>query len=464
MVFRHEQIIKKEGVFRFEGDQTASAHSVLISDVLDGIWYNYTYHQSHIFMQETDRFTFQIGYAEAPKLEDASYAIRVMPDGLCVVAGDERNLIYGFLTLLDMICMSEDGQSLQIDCCELLESPGVKNRMVHFCVFPDTELWELAKFVRLCGVLKYSHLILEFWGMLRYDCLRELAWEHAFTKEQIREICREANAMGLEIIPMFNHWGHAAGSRSMHGKHVLLDQNPTLQYLLDDTGWCWKIESETVRQLFSEIRAELMEVCGSGEYFHIGCDEADGFGFSDEEMEQVCSFLNGIAEDLAAHGRKTIMWGDMFLHKHEAYNPQNAYFAPSPSSRCETFMQERLNHDIIIADWQYFVRHPPVETALTLQRNGFRVLLAPWDRSVECAKACMQTVKEHELFGYLHTTWHTLTSGMPYVGGVAVAAWSECEVKKDLYGTAVAMRKANFVDGNYERAGWSKYEIGVITV
>ena len=43
------------------------------------------------------------------------------------------------------------------------------------------------------------------WGMLNFDCMKELSWPHGFTKEQIRPLLAEAHDLGMEIIPMFNH-------------------------------------------------------------------------------------------------------------------------------------------------------------------------------------------------------------------------------------------------------------------
>jgi hypothetical protein len=48
----------------------------------------------------------------------------------------------------------------------------------------------------------------------------------------------------------------------MHGKHVVLDQNPTLQTYFSEDGWCWDIRKPKVRELFRKIRSELIELCG----------------------------------------------------------------------------------------------------------------------------------------------------------------------------------------------------------
>ncbi len=460
MIFTHEKASKRVGRFEFTGPQKAVAHSSLHSEAMRELWYGFSFHTSTLEAESTAQYTFQLGYATLPALGNDAYAISVTEQGIAVIADSEKSLAYGYMTLLDMIKMEDSGEGLYIECCEFSESPAIENRMVHFCIFPETELWELEKMVALCAALKYSHLILEFWGMLKYDCLDALSWPHAFGKEDVKRITKRANDMGLEIIPMFNQWGHASAGRMCHGKHVVLDQDPSLQYLFDETGWCWNTNSPKVRALFRRVRAELIEVCGAGEYFHIGCDEAVGFTFTEENMDMICSFVNEIASELAALGRKTIMWGDMLLYRHEEY--KNTYEMNCPSLACEEYMLERVDRSIIIADWQYNCRQYPVETALTLQKHGFQVLLCPWDRSYDSEISCLETVKKHSLCGIMHTTWHTLSKHLPNITGVAVSSWGETDFRALPYKTAALMRKTYFVDGNYTRAGWAKQEIGTL--
>lgn len=146
--------------------------------------------------------------------------------------------------------------------------------MIHICVFPENDLYFIKKLIRLAVLCQYTHIVIEFWGMLRYDRLKELAWPHAFTKAEAGELIRECRELGMEPVPMFNHLGHATGSRLCYGKHVVLDQNAKLEHLFTPDGWAWNIGSSEVAELLRGIRIELYELFGPGEYCHIGCDEA----------------------------------------------------------------------------------------------------------------------------------------------------------------------------------------------
>lgn len=466
MIFNSKNTVNKEGFFTIDKKVKATAHSVLCNETVIDFWHSFCFNLSSLETVETNELIFKIGSAEALPLEGNEYSINITPKGVCVAGENEQGLMHGFLTLIDRM-VSESDKVVKLNCCEIKESPLVKNRMVHYCIFPDTELWEFEKFVRFCCALKYSHIVVEFWGMLRYDCMRELYWDHAFTKEQIAPIIQQANDLGVEIIPMFNHFGHAAACRIMHGKHVVLDRAPELQYLFSPDGWCWNIKNSDVRELLAKIRRELCELCGNGKWFHIGLDEPFNFQFTEENTQMVCDFINEINRDIKSLGRRTIVWADMFLYYNPEYNKKNQYTANCPDEKTQNYMLAHLDKDILMGDWQYDCAHAPVETSAVFTNAGFECIICPWDRGTYKADACIDTLKAQNLFGVMHTTWHTLSWGTPHVVRIALQCWgwehdpTGRDYIENVAGAAEIMRKAYRVNGDYTKAGWAKYEVGV---
>lgn len=467
MIFHPQNMIKTPGSLVLSGNIRAIAHPCLNQPIIKEFWHNFTFKSTTLDIRESEDLIFLIGNAQPISLDHDDYSINVETGGICVRAKSEKDLIRAFMTLIDQFQAidCDDKLAVAMDCCQIKDHPLIRNRMVHFCIFPETELWELQRFIRLCGALKYTHIVLEFWGMLQYDCMKELSWRQAFTKEQIRPLVREANDLGLEIIPMFNHWGHASAGRVMHGKHVVLDQDLALQTYFSEDGWCWDIQKPKVRDLLRQIRAELIELCGDGGYFHIGCDEAYNFEFTQDNMNMVCDFINEIDEELRSQRRRTIVWGDMFLYRHPHYHADNRYTCNAPTAEAERYMLERLHRDLVIADWQYDAPQAPVETASVFARAGFDCLLCPWDRSEAKMNAVCSTVKQEALWGLLHTTWHTLSNGMPYVTRAGVEGW-ECTDGVGAVAihtqTATLLRKVMPIGGDYEKAGWGKFQIGTL--
>ena len=462
MIFCPKRVQKTEGSFLIPNTVYALAHPCLCKPGLGELWQGFTLGASTLISEERNGFIFSVGEAPALSPGDYDYGISIKPNGIFIGAKSAQALIHGFMTLLDCFKAIEiDGEMrIAVDCAEIRDSASIKERMVHFCVFPETELWELRRFLRFAAALKYTHVILEFWGTLRLDCLKELAWPNSFTQEEIRPLLREASDLGLAIVPMFNHWGHASLSRAMHGKHVVLDQNPALQTYFSDDGWCWDIKNPKVRTLLRSIRKELIDLCGDPPYFHIGCDEAYGFDFSQESMDFICDFLNEIVTEAATDGRRIIAWGDMFLSGHDHY--ANAYTCNAPSAEAEQYMLARLDRRLILADWQYDATHAPVETALVFKKAGFDCMLCPWDKGRAQLDACIDTARDESLLGVIHTTWHTLTSGMPFVLLSAIKSFDGSNSMPLLaaYGhTAALLRRVMPESKDYEKAGWSKRQV-----
>jgi hypothetical protein len=248
----------------------------------------------------------------------------------------------------------------------------------------------------------------------------------------------------------------------MHGKHVVLDQNPALQTYFSDDGWCWDIRKPKVKELLYKIRNELCDLCGSGGYFHIGCDEAYNFELTKENMDLICDYINGINEEMRLQNRRAIVWGDMFLYRHSHYNPNNKYACNAPTAESEQYMLGRLNRDMVIADWQYSSVQSPVETSEVFVQAGFDCLLCPWDRGSDQLNSVIVTIEKQKLMGVLHTTWHTLSKGMPYVTRAAIGSFegiNACESSRIYTNTAALLRKVMPIDGDYAKAGWSKVQV-----
>jgi len=464
MIFNNSNALKTSGSFIFSGNLCAKAHGCLSTEIIKEFWHNFTYTYSSLEIEESPELIFSVGKAEKLALDGSSYTINITPEGICVFAKSEEELKRGFMTLIDRFSATDDGENNAVlaECCEIKESAEIANRMVHFCIFPETELWELQRFVRFCAALKYTHVVLEFWGMLKYDCMKELAWGHAFKKEEVAPIIKEARELGLEIIPMFNHWGHASAGRVMHGKHVVLDQNPALQTYFSDDGWCWDIRKPKVKKLLAKIRQELIELCGEGSYFHIGCDEAYNFEFTEENLKFLSDYINEINAEMNSVGRRIFVWGDMFLYRYKHYNPKSKYTCNAPTPEVEKYFLEHLDKNIIIADWQYRAVEAPVETALVFKNAGFDCILCPWDEGKPQIDAAVETVKGESLFGFMHTTWHTLSSGTPYVVLMAIGGYSDTRTFNMVNTrprTAALLRKVMPIGGDYEKSGWSRKQI-----
>ncbi|MBQ4516249.1 MAG: family 20 glycosylhydrolase [Clostridia bacterium] len=418
---------------------------------------NYTYGTKWSLCFDSSDNCITIGEYTKTELEGAEYVLNITKSGIYIAGCDYTALMHGFMTFLEKIKYNEKDESFYLEECLIRENIEIKFRSTHFCIFPEAKLDFLRKCIRSCAIVKNTHIVLEFWGMFKFDCLKELGWPFAYSKEQIKEVVDEANALGIEVIPMFNHLGHASSCRGINGKHVVLDQNPRYEYLFESYGWVWDIKREDVKQLHRNIRKELIEVCGEGKYFHLGCDEAYSYGHNTQKAEELACYLNEVSKELKQMGRQGILWHDMMLS-----NDSFKGYIANASQEVSDILTEKLDKDFIIAVWQYSFVGETWKSVQPFIDRGFKVLCCPWDKFDNIVDA-VKTVKEKNTLGIMHTTWHTLYRGfskMVFAGQVACDLSIVSDVDRyDFYAHRVA-RKAMPSHGNYGNSGWSEIMVG----
>ena len=182
-----------------ENTVSATADSRMHNKTVKKLWNSFTLTTGNIRLKKGDDFTFCIGDAQLPTLPDGKeYALSVTETGIAIVGKDYGGLMRGFMSLLMKIEYADDG--LKIKAVTEESRYKTANRMIHICAFPENDLYFIKKLIRLAGLCQYTHIVIEFWGMIRYDCMKELAWPHAFTKEQVKELVAECRELGMEPV------------------------------------------------------------------------------------------------------------------------------------------------------------------------------------------------------------------------------------------------------------------------
>ncbi|MBQ8508539.1 MAG: family 20 glycosylhydrolase [Clostridia bacterium] len=428
------------------------------------------------------RFSFDASTAEiAPVLDawqivvgnaspiDAGeyYAIRVDGAGASVAAVSEKALIDGFNTLVQLItpeCLDEGREALSITPADVCDKPSMGVRMIHLCVFPESRIATIEKAIHMAGFLKLTHVVLEFWGMLKYDCFPALGWKQAFTKAQVKPLIDLAHSYGMEVIPMINHFGHATQSRIGMGRHTVLNENPRLQMYFEPDGWTWCTTNPDTYKLLSEIRAELMELCGDGSYFHLGFDEAYSFATCPEcrkhdPAELLAGYINNLTADLAKDGRRPIIWHDELVRR-EAFRELTDEFVEANGQNHGTDAAlDLLDRRVIIADWNYSCKKGNPTTPYFIGK-GFDVLTCPWD-NLENIQCHANVARESGALGVMLTTWDHLPDFLNRLPIAAAQLWSGeilPRVPAYLTETASILRKLYDTD-EYVDMGWLNREV-----
>ena len=436
----------------------AVANARMNNDTVKKMWNSFCLTEGDLEITPCEEFIFQIGITKLPTLsEDKEYAIKVDEKGIAVVGKNYGGLVRGFMSLLMKI--EQENTILKIRSFTEESDYKIKNRMIHICVFPENDLYFIKKLIRLAGLCQYTHIVIEFWGMLKYDCLKELAWPHAFTKEQAKELICECRELGIEPIPMFNQLGHATASRVCYGKHVVLDQNPRLQHLFTPDGWAWNIESDAVKSLLKQVRQELYELFGEGEYMHIGCDEAYYITRNAELRQKLPAYLAKLTNEVEAEGRRPMLWMDMLLEK----GIFKDCYTVGEKDEVEKIRNTTAKSSVFV-DWQYDCVETPIPSLLSLKNCGRDAMGAPWFKA-QNYNAHVQTIENNDLFGIMLTTWHTLKGNMQSILGCAKKCGARSFVWSEFSGlreeTATLLRRVSFEGNCYADCGWAKEQIEV---
>ncbi len=401
---------------------------------------------------------------------DFDYEVKCTEHSIIMSFGESDGLIHAFSTVLQIIgAYRIKTQDFEICCCHIKDKPALGFRCIHLCVFPETTLLFLKKYVRLFALMKCTHIILEFFGMLKLDCFPYLAWEHGFTREKLLPIIADGKALGIEFIPMFNHFGHAGGSRFRLGKNVVLDNAPEYEEYFTPGGWTWNVKNEDVLELQEKMRREMCDIFGEGAYFHIGCDEvyaAEPFAdpYDKEDNHAFMKFINNTADSIKAQGRTPIMWGDMFLDAKDFPAP----YCSNISYRCCDGKNNlsKLSKGVIIADWQYNIDGTNRNSVdFFLERiDKSSLILCPWT-GFDNIKGRCDIAKEYGLYGVIGTTWTDICRDPKFAVYTACLMWEDKETETpsdrwEIFKVMAAqnMRKLVPSKGIYEDSGFYERE------
>lgn len=397
-------------------------------------WKNFTCEKTLIVVNTTANQaenSFSLAVNGTPQLSSlakkSTYALAVDAKGVSAVATNETGLIQAWFSMLQMLDPkpgTREIEGFQIPYVKIQDYPLLKFRSAHLCVFPETTLLALEKSINLFGMHKFTHVVIEFWGMLKLDILPELSWSEAYSKDEVKPLLQRVRDLGMEPIPMFNHWGHATSSRVRNGRHVVLDQNPLLAPLFEPDGWTWCLTNPESLKIIAGVRKELIELFGDINYFHMGCDEAYSHATCDSCRQHapavlLAEYLNSVNDDLKSQGIRPFIWGDALLED----SKWEGYIALSrPDQRTHEAM-DLLSRDFIIADWQYYLKDKnQTATFKHFIDSGFDVVTTPW-HDFENINVLGEMAIEQNAFGMMLTTWHTLPIKMGIIPRAGSVMW-----------------------------------------
>lgn len=240
---------------------------------------------------------------------------------------------------------------LMADAGRMVEDPSYYRRAIDFC-----HDWNMNAYL--------ISLADDQGSAIRFKSHPELiTHKNALTHDQAKELADYAQQRGVELIPEIESFGHTHYITGTKKYANLQDAMPSGHRSF--SAVC-PVNPETLK-LFADLYREVAEIFPS-RYFHGGCDEVNwgGSKLSREALKKKTraeiwgEYVNSLDEITRGLGKELIVWGDFVLHKQPGALP-------------------RLNKDIIIMDWQYYVTDPkPLEQAARkVVDTGLRAIGAP---------------------------------------------------------------------------------------
>ena len=130
------------GFYVFPRELKACADRRLNNATIRRLWQGFCCQAGQIVMEEADGVFFRAGAIPVPEVPgNAEFIIRVTEQGMAVAAKDYSGLARGVLVLMmriEPVALEEGREQFRVAACSVEGNYGIRSRMIHFCVFPET--------------------------------------------------------------------------------------------------------------------------------------------------------------------------------------------------------------------------------------------------------------------------------------------------------------------------------------
>ena len=385
------------------------------------------------------KFVPDIEFGQKPeneKLGNEGYTIDI--DSAITVDGrDLTGLKHALKTLRQLGESGRNSCGFVFQRARIKDFASLKFRGMHLCIFPETKLEQLEKYIRLASYYKFNYVVIEPWGVFPYMSHPQFAYaDKKIDRDKFKRLINLCYELGITPIPQVSVLGHATQSRVSTAKHAVLANHPEMENVFELYGWSYCMSSPKADKILKDMLAEIYDFYGKPPFFHIGCDEAYDMGtcYSCRKQnitELFASHLAKFNNFVNSLGARAIIWHDMLLDHADAR--WKGYVALGDAETAKTL--EKLPKNIIIADWQYG-KKTHFATPKFFKDSGYDVIVCPWDVD-NGILSLAKTASDDNLFGFLQTTWHHLYGRKNFMSFFFIssnAAWNAGKPPKKRYG------------------------------
>ena len=330
------------------------------------------------------------------RFQSEGYQMRQAGDGIDIAAASALGFRNGLMTLLQVSDFdAPDHVAVQVRAIE--DWPDTGWRAWHVGSPSQTELPDAYGWVETLAKLKYNYVLFEVNDNFRYESHPEIGRDTAPTKQELRDLVAHCRALGLEVIPQVQVYGHFNWVLNKPGWQDLAEQPA------DEASARWGLWNANIRDpryypLVFDLYQEVIDVF-QPQVFHIGHDEITfrpiGVNPATKDStpaELIAEEITKLHDWLKERGLETMMWGDQLLKEQHGGPPHNTWTAV-----------DDLPKDIIINDWHYapWTEFPSLAF---LKDHGYRVLASGWWDPLNMMNFSDGAVQQ-QVLGFSGTSW-----------------------------------------------------------
>lgn len=303
-----------------------------------------------------------------PPAQAEGYALRSCPQFVLVAGTDANGTFYGVQTLIQLLKPTVAGASVQ--GAVVSDWPTMRIRGAHVFVGNESRPFLEKMIHRIFARHKLNYICIQA-DYTKWETSPGIWLPWSTSKEDLRAIADCARKNHMEVVPLVQSLGHSEWAFK-NNQNLDIAEDPTHPY-----AFC--PSNPRYYDFIFKIYQEALDIFHP-KVFHIGHDEVTMLGNfpHDDKCKQktVTDLFLGdvqkIHDWLAAKGVKTMIWGDMLLHKTET---PDAGTADSPEDA--KVRRESLPKDVIIADWHYCMADD-FPSVRMLKDLGHEVIASTW--------------------------------------------------------------------------------------
>ncbi|RMD94479.1 MAG: hypothetical protein D6813_02145, partial [Calditrichaeota bacterium] len=332
-------------------------------------------------------------------LQQEGYYLQSTDSTIVIVANTSQGLFYGCMTLLQL--MKKEQNKVYVNGYTIYDWPDLQFRGISDDISRGqiSKLEHFKKIIAFLAKYKMNTYMLYIEDVFQFKNHPKIGQNRgALSKEDIQELQTFARSYHVQIIPIFETFGHM--------ENILM--LPEYRNLAEFPGASTlNLVSEETYSFLDELLFEITDAF-SAPYLHIGGDETQqiGWGVSKALLDQFdlatihARHYKRVYDLAKNYGKQVIMYGDMI------YAHPNMLF--------------QLPDDIIIMDWQYGDQeeYPSVEF---FEKTGRKFIVSPalwnWLRIFPNYNVALANIKNLIQQGAKHGAVGAITANWNDLGG-----------------------------------------------